>query len=126
MTNKTFARHRLSPELIRELGLPDEFAEETETDVVIIGAGPNGLIAAAYLSAAGLDVTLLERRFEIGGGLATEEILFPHHYANTHASYHYMVDYLPPVDDFDLGSIFVAFIGRVGITSRSTCCKAAS
>ncbi|MCZ7530066.1 MAG: NAD(P)/FAD-dependent oxidoreductase [Acidimicrobiia bacterium] len=85
-----------------ELGLPPEFAEETETDVVVIGAGPNGLIAAAYLTAAGFDVTILERRFEIGGGLATEEILFPHHYANTHASYHYMVDYLPPIADFDL------------------------
>jgi phytoene dehydrogenase-like protein len=83
--------------------MPPEFPEHTETDVVVIGAGPNGLIAAAYLSAAGFDVTLLERRFEIGGGLATEEILFPGRYANTHASYHYMVDYLPPIHDFDLG-----------------------
>jgi phytoene dehydrogenase-like protein len=79
-----------------------EFPTESETDVVVIGAGPNGLITAAYLSAAGLDVTVVERRYEIGGGLATEEILFPHHYANTHASYHYMVDYLPPVADFDM------------------------
>jgi phytoene dehydrogenase-like protein len=82
--------------------MPPEFAEHTETDVVVIGAGPNGLISAAYLSAAGFDVTLIERRFEVGGGLATEEILFPGRYANTHASYHYMVDYLPPIHDFDL------------------------
>ena len=79
-----------------------EFPMESETDVVVIGAGPNGLIAASYLGAAGLDVTVVERRYEIGGGLATEEILFPNHYANTHASYHYMVDYLPPISDFDL------------------------
>jgi phytoene dehydrogenase-like protein len=78
------------------------FPQESETDVVVVGAGPNGLIAAAYLTAAGLDVTVVERRYEIGGGLATEEILFPHHYANTHASYHYMVDYMPPITDFDL------------------------
>ncbi|MCZ7526278.1 MAG: NAD(P)/FAD-dependent oxidoreductase [Acidimicrobiia bacterium] len=84
--------------------MTEQFPMESETDVVVIGAGPNGLIAAAYLTAAGLDVTVIERRYEIGGGLATEEILFPHHYANTHASYHYMVDYLPPVHDFDLAA----------------------
>ncbi len=79
-----------------------EFPTQSETDIVVIGAGPNGLIAAAYLTAAGFEVTVVERRYEIGGGLATEEILFPHHYANTHASYHFMVDYLPPISDFHL------------------------
>lgn len=81
------------------------FPQESETDVVVIGAGPNGLIAAAYLTAAGLDVTVVERRYEIGGGLATEEILFPHHYANTHASYHFMSDYMPPVTDFQMAEL---------------------
>lgn len=76
--------------------------QETKSDVVIIGGGPNGLICAAYLARAGLKVTLLERRQEIGGGLATEEVLFPNVYANTHAVYHMMVDYLPIMRDFDL------------------------
>lgn len=102
MRDETYIRHRPPAELVAELGLPDEFPDDTETDVVVVGAGPNGLLAGAYLSAAGLSVTVVERRFEIGGGLATEEILFPGHYANTHASYHYMVDYLPPIADFDL------------------------
>ena len=39
-------------------------------DLVVIGAGPNGLMAAAYLAKAGLKVALVERRYEIGGGLA--------------------------------------------------------
>lgn len=72
-----------------------------ECDVAVIGAGPNGLITAAYLAKAGLKVILLERRGEIGGGLATEEILYPCHYANTHAIYHLMVDYLPALKDFN-------------------------
>jgi phytoene dehydrogenase-like protein len=80
-----------------------EFPAESEWDVVIIGAGPNGLITAAYLAKAGLKVALVERRYEIGGGLATEEILYPGYYSNIHAIYHMMVDYMPVLRDFDLG-----------------------
>jgi phytoene dehydrogenase-like protein len=79
-----------------------EFPAESEWDVVIIGAGPNGLITAAYLAKAGLKVALVERRYEIGGGLATEEILFPGYYSNIHAVYHMMVDFMPVLRDFDL------------------------
>ena len=50
--------------------MQEEFPEESEFDVVIIGAGPNGLIAGAYLARAGLSVAICERRFEAGGGLA--------------------------------------------------------
>ncbi len=71
-------------------------------DVAIIGAGPNGLITGAYLAKAGLKVVIAEKRYEIGGGLATEEVLFPLYYANTHATYHLMVDYMPVLRDFDL------------------------
>jgi phytoene dehydrogenase-like protein len=50
-------------------------------DVVIVGAGPNGLTAAAVLSRAGLSVTLLEARETIGGGCRTESLTLPgfHH-----------------------------------------------
>lgn len=112
-----FARHRPDATMTGDLGLPPEFPEEFETDVVVIGSGPNGLITAAYLTAAGLDVVVLERRYEIGGGLATEEILFPHHYANTHASYHYMVDYMPAFTDFDMAGHGLRYhkpFGQVG------------
>src|SRR5690242_17047362 len=44
-----------------------------ETDVVIIGAGHNGLTCAAYLAKAGLRVRVVERRKEVGGAAVTEE-----------------------------------------------------
>ena len=44
-----------------------------ETDVVIIGAGHNGLICAAYLAMAGLRVKVVERRKVVGGAAVTEE-----------------------------------------------------
>jgi phytoene dehydrogenase-like protein len=45
----------------------------TETDVVIIGAGHNGLTCAAYLGMAGLRVKVVERRKVVGGAAVTEE-----------------------------------------------------
>lgn len=45
-------------------------------DVVILGGGHNGLVAAGYLARAGLSVVVLERRDIVGGACMTEE-LFP-------------------------------------------------
>jgi phytoene dehydrogenase-like protein len=44
-----------------------------EADVVIIGAGHNGLTCAAYLAMAGLRVKVVERRKVVGGAAVTEE-----------------------------------------------------
>ena len=71
-------------------------------DVIILGAGPNGLETAAYLCKAGLRVCVVERRYEVGGGLATEEVTIPEFLHNTHATYMMMVDYAPVYKDFAL------------------------
>ncbi|MEA2271976.1 MAG: hypothetical protein QOI98_684 [Solirubrobacteraceae bacterium] len=43
-------------------------------DAVVIGAGHNGLVAAAYLARAGLSVEVIERRDVVGGACVTEEL----------------------------------------------------
>ena len=88
----------------------EEFPDVTDWDVIIIGGGPNGLITGAYLARAGVKVAVVERRFEVGGGLSTEEILFPCYYSNVHAIYHLMVDYMPVMRDFNLGQHAINWI----------------
>src|SRR5947209_2818517 len=44
-------------------------------DVIIIGAGHNGLTCAAYLGMAGLKVKVVERRHLVGGAAVTEEFV---------------------------------------------------
>jgi phytoene dehydrogenase-like protein len=48
-------------------------ASTTQSDALLIGGGHNGLVCAAYLAAAGLKVTVLERRGVAGGAAVTEE-----------------------------------------------------
>ncbi len=69
-------------------------------DVIIVGAGHNGLVCAAYLAAAGLSVRVVERRDIVGGAAVTEE--FHPGYRNSTASY--TVSLLNPkvIDDLDL------------------------
>ena len=54
-------------------------------DVLIIGAGHNGLVCAYYLAARGLSVTVLEARSVVGGAAVTEE--FHPGFRNSTASY---------------------------------------
>ncbi|WP_149194237.1 phytoene desaturase family protein [Luteimonas suaedae] len=56
-----------------------------DSDILIIGGGHNGLVCAAYLAAAGLRVTVLERRGIVGGAAVTEA--FHPGFRNSTASY---------------------------------------
>jgi phytoene dehydrogenase-like protein len=55
------------------------------TDVVVIGAGHNGLVCAFYLASRGLKVTVIERRDVVGGAAVTES--FHPGFRNSVASY---------------------------------------
>lgn len=49
-------------------------SDASKYDAIVIGAGHNGLTAAAYLGGAGLSTLVLERREIVGGCCVTEEI----------------------------------------------------
>jgi phytoene dehydrogenase-like protein len=75
-------------------------SHQSKTDVIIIGAGHNGLVCATYLARAGLKVTVLERRGVVGGAAVTEE--FHPGFRNSVAAY--TVSLLQPkvINDLDL------------------------
>lgn len=61
-------------ERLGELGLPRPLSELAagEWDAIVVGAGHNGLTAAAYLARAGRRVLVLERRERVGGACTLE------------------------------------------------------
>jgi phytoene dehydrogenase-like protein len=70
-------------------------------DVVILGAGHNGLVAAAYLAGAGLSVLILEKNEYIGGATTSQRV-FPDYDAHL-SRYSYLVSLFPEKIVRDLG-----------------------
>jgi len=60
---------------------------DTQFDGIVIGAGHNGLITAAYLAKAGLKIAVFEERQTVGGGFATDEVTAPGFKHQLHAHY---------------------------------------
>jgi hypothetical protein len=75
----------------------------SEYDAIIIGAGHNGLILAAYLGKAGLRTLLIDRRHIAGGGLSTmEDPRHPGFLHNTHAFFQRAITAMPWFADLEL------------------------
>jgi phytoene dehydrogenase-like protein len=74
---------------------------KSKYDVVILGAGHNGLVSAAYLARAGLSVLLLEKNDYIGGATTSQKV-FPDYDAHL-SRYSYLVSLFPEKIIRDLG-----------------------
>ena len=72
-------------------------------DVVVMGAGHNGLTAACYLAKAGKKVLVLERQAWPGGGVVTRELNTPGYKHDLHSSVHIMIQGNPMLTQDELG-----------------------
>lgn len=73
-----------------------------DADIIVLGAGHNGLIAAAYLAKAGLKTLVLEAKERVGGGSGTEELTAPGYRHDTCASIHGGIQAGPVLQDLEL------------------------
>src|SRR4051812_6495771 len=80
-----------------ETGLPER------AEVVVVGAGHNSLVCAAYLARAGLEVLVLEAGPTVGGKTRTEALTLPRFAHDSCSSAHVLIPTKPLIRDDQLG-----------------------
>ncbi len=75
----------------------------SQYDIVVMGAGHNGLTAAAYMAKAGKKVLVLERKPHVGGGVSTRELITPGYWNDEHSNVHIMIQGNPMLREDELG-----------------------
>ena len=71
-------------------------------DVIVIGAGANGLFAGAYMAKAGQKVLVLESRGSFGGGVSTAEVVAPGFRHDLHSATHIVIQGNPVIRNDEL------------------------
>ena len=72
------------------------------TSAIVVGSGPNGLVAAARLARAGVDVTVLEAADTVGGGTRSSEAIVPGLVHDHCSAFHPLVAASPYLTGLDL------------------------
>src|SRR6266851_3078186 len=82
---------------------PETNTTMTTADIVAVGSGHNGLVAAAYLAAAGRKVLVLERNAWFGGGVVSRELTLPGFRHDQHSMSHIFIQANPLLKNDELG-----------------------
>ena len=75
----------------------------SDVDIIAIGSGHNGLVAAAYAAVAGKKVLVLERNAWFGGGVVTRELTRPGFRHDQHSMSHIFIQGNPMLLNDELG-----------------------
>ncbi|MFP4323827.1 MAG: phytoene desaturase family protein [Anaerolineales bacterium] len=78
-------------------------------DILVVGAGHNALVCAAYLAQAGYAVGVVERRHKVGGAVVTEEHIPGFHFDLGGAA-HMLINHTPIVKELGLTAYGLAYI----------------
>jgi len=73
-------------------------------DAVVIGSGPNGLVAANALADAGWDVVVLEAADHFGGAVTSAEVTAPGFVTDMFSAFYPLAAASPIISDLELGS----------------------
>lgn len=76
----------------------------TTCDAVVVGGGPNGLVAATALGDAGWDVVLVEAQDEVGGAVRSGEVAAPGFVTDLFSAFYPLAAASPVIRDLDLGA----------------------
>ena len=74
-----------------------------QADIIAVGSGHNGLVAAAYLAVAGRKVLVLERNAWFGGGVVSRELTLPGFRHDQHSMSHIFIQANPLLKNDELG-----------------------
>ncbi len=77
---------------------------EVVADAVVIGAGPNGLVAANALADAGWDVVVLEAADHLGGAVSSAEVTAPGFVSDLFSAFYPLAAASPVITDLHLES----------------------
>ncbi len=78
-------------------------------DVLVVGAGHNGLVAACYLAREGLDVLVVEQAGKAGGGSRTDELVAGYRF-DTHSAAHNIINMTDIPDELGLRDVGLDYL----------------